>query len=155
MALDDDLGPLGYGYVQYQSPEGAQAAIERANGMLLKGRQLHVVPYLSKRQRESTRGFTNVYCKNLPETVTDENSLRELFENYGNITSVFIARDHLGVMKGFAFVNFETADMAQAAINGLNNTEVTEGKILYAGPSQKKSIRKRLLQDKYINYIFK
>lgn len=148
---------MGYGYVQYNTPEGAQAAVERANGMLLKGRQLYVAPYLSKRQRESTRGFTNIYCKNLPESVVDENSLKELFAKFGTITSVFLARDHVGAMKGFGFVNFEDGAMAQAAINGMNNNEVTEGKEMYVGPAQKKTARQRLLKDRsffcYLNLI--
>lgn len=92
VALDDQLAPLGYGYVQYETPEAAQAAVERANGMLLKGKQLHVAPYKSKAQRDMNRGFTNVYCKNLPESVVDEDSFKALFSDYGNITSVYLAR---------------------------------------------------------------
>lgn len=92
VALYEGGTSLGYGYVQYESPESASAAVERANGMLLKGRELHVAPYKSKNARGVGRGFTNLYVKHLPQDVGNEAALRALFDSYGDITSVHMAK---------------------------------------------------------------
>ena len=51
------------------------------------------------------------------------NDLRELFEAYGQVTDVhLIERD--GMMKGFGFVEFATADEAKAAKTELDGKEL-------------------------------
>lgn len=92
VALDEAGASLGYGYVQYEAPDCAGAAVERANGMLLKGRQLHVAPYKSKNARGVGRGFTNLYVKHLPQEIKNEAELQVMFEAYGTITSVHMAK---------------------------------------------------------------
>lgn len=92
VALDEAGASLGYGYVQYEAPDCAGAAVERANGMLLKGRQLHVAPYKSKNARGVGRGFTNLYVKHLPQEIKHEADLQTMFETYGDITSVHMAK---------------------------------------------------------------
>ncbi|MBS0636544.1 MAG: RNA-binding protein [Verrucomicrobia bacterium] len=64
-----------------------------------------------------------LYVGNLPHSTT-ENELRELFANYGEVVSaqVIIDRD-TGRSKGFGFVELNTDDEAQAAINALNGQE--------------------------------
>jgi RNA recognition motif-containing protein len=61
---------------------------------------------------------------NLPFSVTDT-SLRSNFGEFGKVTSakVMIDRD-TNKSKGFGFVEMESADHAQAAINGLNGMAV-------------------------------
>ncbi|CAD7702498.1 unnamed protein product [Ostreobium quekettii] len=140
--------PLGYGYVQYDSPEAAAAAVQRANGMLLKGRPLHVAPYKDKSARGVGRGFTNLYVKSFPEDVKDTDALRALFEPYGPITSVHLAKDDAGNLKGFGFVNFESPEYAVKAMEALNGKEIATGK-MYVGPAQKKVVRQKLLREKY------
>jgi RNA recognition motif-containing protein len=52
---------------------------------------------------------------------TTEEDLRQLFSQYGNILSVKVVLDqYTGRSKGFGFVEFETAEEANAAIEGLN-----------------------------------
>lgn len=96
VATDENGNPLGYGYVQYEAEDSAAAAVERANGMLLKGRQLYVAPYKAKTTRMAQKGFTNVYVKNFPPTVVDEDSFKELFAGFGKITSVYLPRVRFG-----------------------------------------------------------
>lgn len=51
-----------------------------------------------------------------------EDQLREMFETIGAVASVKIVIDQMtGKSKGFAFVEMEDADSAQAAIDKLNN----------------------------------
>lgn len=49
-----------------------------------------------------------------------EDSLKPVFEAFGKVVSVKIITDHTGRSKGFGFVEMETDQDAQNAIQGLN-----------------------------------
>ncbi len=67
----------------------------------------------------------NIYCGNLPYNVVEED-LREIFEEYGEVSSVKIINDKLtGRSKGFAFVEMDDDDEARKAIEELNNAELS------------------------------
>ena len=56
---------------------------------------------------------------------TTEDDLRKLFAEVGTIVSVTIVTDRMsGRSKGFGFVEMETEESAQAAIERLNNHEL-------------------------------
>jgi RNA recognition motif-containing protein len=56
---------------------------------------------------------------------TDEQRLQELFEGIGPVDSVNIVRDQMtGRARGFAFVEMQTEEGAQTAIQRLNETEL-------------------------------
>lgn len=56
-----------------------------------------------------------------------EDTLRPLFEEYGPVASIRIATDKIsGRSKGFAFVDMESAEAAQNAIQGLDNKPFME-----------------------------
>jgi len=64
-----------------------------------------------------------VYVGNMNYS-TAENQLRDLFTQYGNVTSVNIIVDrYTGKAKGFGFVEMETEEEARAAIEALNGFE--------------------------------
>lgn len=69
--------------------------------------------------------MTNIYVGNLSYR-TDENELRELFAQYGEVSRVSIVKDreHNNRSKGFGFVEMEDAQAAQKAIVELNDKEV-------------------------------
>jgi RNA recognition motif-containing protein len=65
-----------------------------------------------------------IYVGNLPYTTTEE-SLREAFEQYGAVESATVVRDgDTGRSRGFGFVEMNSTEEAQAAIDGLNGTEL-------------------------------
>lgn len=65
----------------------------------------------------------NIYVGNLAYEVS-EDKLRELFAQYGPVTAVRIVTDSgSGRSKGFGFVEMETREAGQAAIEALNETE--------------------------------
>lgn len=67
----------------------------------------------------------NLYVSNLSYNLTD-NELREAFERFGAVTHARIILDReTGRSRGFAFVEMPNDDEARAAINGLNNTELS------------------------------
>lgn len=49
-----------------------------------------------------------------------EDTLKPVFEAYGKVVSIKIITDHTGRSKGFGFVEMESAEDAQNAINNLN-----------------------------------
>lgn len=77
-----------------------------------------------------------IYAGNLSYKMT-EDSLKELFEQHGEVTSVKIIRDReTGRAKGFGFVEMSDKEKAENAIKKLDGTEV-EGrniKVNFAKP---------------------
>ena len=66
----------------------------------------------------------NLYVGNL-NFDTDEQSLRDFFSEYGNITSARIITDReTGRSRGFGFVELEDGAAALKAINELNGKEL-------------------------------
>ncbi len=66
----------------------------------------------------------NIYVGNLSFKV-NENDLRQLFEEYGELSSVRIMTDkYSGKSKGFAFVVMENDEEAKSAIQELNGREL-------------------------------
>lgn len=65
-----------------------------------------------------------LYVGNLPYSVR-ENTLRDLFGQYGEVQSVEVATDReTGRARGFAFVDMATDAGAQAAIQNLNGYQM-------------------------------
>jgi len=166
--MDDDGTSRGYGFVHFETPEAAEAAIEEVNGKEIAGSVLTVAHFKSRKERttgETVAPFTNVFVKNLPASVDSEEKLKELFGEFGEITSVYIPKDGSDAKvteqegaseengsesstKGFAFVNFAEAESAMKAVEAMNGKEM-DGKVLYAGKAQKKADRESELRAKY------
>ncbi|KIX02371.1 eukaryotic translation initiation factor 3 subunit G [Rhinocladiella mackenziei CBS 650.93] len=103
LAEDDDVKPsggLGGGGSSYVPPhlrKGAQGAGERMGGKY-------------ERDDLATLRVTNV------SEMAEEQELRDLFERFGRVTRVFLAKDRdTGRAKGFAFISFvDRSDAARA-----------------------------------------
>lgn len=68
--------------------------------------------------------MTNIYVGNCPYDVT-EDQLRDLFAAYGEVEKVNIITDRdTGRPRGFAFVEMTEASAAEAAIKGVNGTDL-------------------------------
>ncbi len=66
----------------------------------------------------------NIYAGNLSYEVTEED-LKNAFAAFGEVTSVKVIKDeYSGRSKGFGFIEMTNKPEAEAAINGLNNTEL-------------------------------
>lgn len=64
------------------------------------------------------------------------------------VQSKVVMRDQDGKSKGFGFINFDTHENAQRAVEELNNTEF-HGKAIYVGRAMKKAERQALLREQY------
>jgi RNA recognition motif-containing protein len=71
----------------------------------------------------------NLYVGNLSYETT-EDTLRNLFAEYGQIESLNLIGDrYTGRSRGFAFVEMSTEQAAQQAMSGLNGKQVDEREI--------------------------
>jgi polyadenylate-binding protein len=153
VAQDETGASKGYGFVHYETDEAASQAIKHVNGMLLNEKKVFVGHHIPKKDRQSKfeemkANFTNIYVKNIPVEVTDE-EFRELFEKYGEVTSASLARDQeSGKSRGFGFVNFINHEHAATAVEELNGKDF-KGQDLYVGRAQKKHEREEELRKSY------
>jgi RNA recognition motif-containing protein len=72
----------------------------------------------------------NIYVGNLSYKV-EENELRQIFEEYGEVASVKIITDkYSGRSKGFGFIEMNDEKQAKKAIEELNQKEVDGRQII-------------------------
>ncbi|KAI5123325.1 hypothetical protein M0805_001750 [Coniferiporia weirii] len=152
VATDEAGRSRGFGFVHYETAEAADTAIKAVNGMLLNDKKVYVGHYISKKERqahidEQKAQYTNLYVKNLDPEVTEEEFL-ELFSRYGKVTSAVVQMDVDGKSKGFGFVNFESHEGAQAAVEALHDGE-HNGRKLFVSRAQKKAEREEELRRSY------
>lgn len=154
VAQDEEGESRCYGFVHFESEESAINAISKVNGMLLNGKKVYVGHFVNRKERdqsvgEKTKEFTNVYVKNLPENIDDDDKLTKFFEEFGTVLSSRLMTDDQGKTKGFGFINFENSDDAEKACNELNGKELVTGKPLFVGRAQKKAERQAELKRQF------
>ncbi|KAK4054023.1 Splicing factor [Microbotryomycetes sp. JL221] len=111
-------------YIQYTSPEQAQAALSLHNSEL-EGHKISVLISDPTRKKERTDVGANdkeLYIAGLAKS-TKEDDLRALFGEYGQLKGVRVPVDDKGLSKGFAFIEYDDEASAQAAL-ALNNHEL-------------------------------
>nr|CAH7739351.1 unnamed protein product [Callosobruchus chinensis] len=159
----EDGKSKGFGFVAFESPEGAEAAVEALNGKeLLDGKPLYVgrAQKKAERQQELKRRFealkmerlnryqgVNLYVKNLDDTIDDER-LRKEFTPFGTITSAKVMVEE-GRSKGFGFVCFSSPEEATKAVTEMNG-RIVGTKPLYVALAQRKEDRKAHLTSQYM-----
>ncbi|KAI3465422.1 hypothetical protein Pfo_022085 [Paulownia fortunei] len=148
-----------FGFVNFENTDSAAAAVENLNGSLLDDKVLYVGKAEKKAEREAelkakfeqerNNRFeklkdANLYLKNLDDSIDDE-KLKELFSEFGTITSCKLIRDPNGVSKGAGFVAFSNPEEATKALNEMNGKMIGR-KPLYVAVAQRKEERKAWLQ---------
>ncbi|KAH7553627.1 hypothetical protein JRO89_XS12G0035600 [Xanthoceras sorbifolium] len=150
VAMSEDGRSRGYGFVQFETEESANAAIENLNGSTVGDKQIYVGKFLRKNDRilpSPDAKYTNLYVKNLDLDVTEE-LLLEKFSEFGKIVSLVIAKDENGTSRGFGFVNFDNPDDARQATEAMNGL-LLGSKILYVARAQKKAEREQILRRQF------
>ncbi|HOJ64307.1 MAG TPA: RNA-binding protein [Spirochaetota bacterium] len=84
----------------------------------------------------------SIYVGNLPYAITAD-SLKEIFSEFGNVLSSRVITDkNTGRSKGFGFVEMETEEEANAAIQALDNGEI-DGRSIRVNLAKAKEDRPR------------
>jgi RNA recognition motif-containing protein len=84
----------------------------------------------------------NIYVGNLAYSVTEED-LKKAFEAFGQVATANVIRDqYSNQSKGFGFVEMPEDSEAQAAISGLNGTDLN-GRTLNVNQAKPKTDRNR------------
>ncbi|XP_018329520.1 polyadenylate-binding protein 1 isoform X2 [Agrilus planipennis] len=159
----DDGKSRGFGFVAFEDPDSAEAAVEELNGKeIVEGKSMYVgrAQKKAERQQELKRRFeqlkmermnryqgVNLYVKNLDDTIDDER-LRKEFSPFGTITSAKVMLED-GRSKGFGFVCFSSPEEATKAVTEMNG-RIVGSKPLYVALAQRKEDRKAHLTSQYM-----
>lgn len=152
-----------FGFVNFENAEDAAKAVEALNGKKVDYKEWYVGKAQKKSEREQElkgrfeqtvkesvvdkfQGL-NLYLKNLDDSITDE-KLKEMFSEYGTITSYKIMRDPNGVSRGSGFVAFSTPEEASRALGEMNGKMIVS-KPLYVAVAQRKEDRRARLQAQF------
>jgi RNA recognition motif-containing protein len=150
--LDGNGISKGFGFVHYVKIENSIDAIEKMNGFFIKKKKIFVGPFIPKRIRRlqgiTKRIFTNLYIKNIQLKNCNELFVRDLFDIFGEITSIFVPKKN-NLPLGTAFVNFKTRDEAEEAIFAMHKKTV-RGKELFVGEAKNKLERQRMLKRRFL-----
>ncbi len=92
-----------------------------------------------------------IYVGNMNYNTT-EDSIRDLFSNYGEVLSVNMITDrYTGRFKGFAFIEMETDDEANNAIKSINGHEL-DGRELRVAEARNRDSRDGYSRKRFSNY---
>ncbi|CAH9078465.1 unnamed protein product [Cuscuta europaea] len=148
-----------FGFVNFEKPEDAASAVKELNGSSLNDNVLYVSRAQKKSEREAELRskfeqerasrfeklkHSNLYLKNLDDSINDE-KLKELFSEFGTVSSCKVMLDPQGTSKGAGFVAFSSPEEAARAMDAMNG-RLVERKPLYVAIAQRKDERKAWLQ---------
>nr|XP_001398046.2 C6 transcription factor [Aspergillus niger CBS 513.88] len=123
LVLDNRGISKGYGYVQFDSIDAAQRAVDALNMRLFEGRRVTVQFAQNNvyHRRQLNAPTRTLYIGNLPFEMTDRD-LNELFKDVQNVVDIRVAVDRrTGQARGFAHAEFVSTSSAKAAMAILEN----------------------------------
>lgn len=166
VVINDQGRSKGFGFVSFETPEEAQACVDKLNGKDWNGqklyaaraqkraeRQMDLKSQFEKRKIERINRYqgVNLYVKNLDDTI-DDVRLREEFTPYGTITSAKVMMDEKNNSRGFGFVCFSAPEEATKAVTEMNG-RILVSKPLYVALAQRKEERKAQLAAQHMQRI--
>lgn len=145
-----------FGYVQFETVEQAEAAIQELNGTPLGKLNMHLSHHVSKRSSpdrsfiktqpsEAEANFTNVFVKNIDSPI-DEEEFQNLFAKHGTIVNHSLPKDESGNFRGFGFVNFKNHSEALDAIKALNGFQFKEKPLVVTRAMEKHELDEEMRQ---------
>jgi len=99
----------GYGFVDFESPTSAIAAVHELQGQGIQAQMA----------RQAEQDPTNLYIANLPHSVK-ESDLETMFAPYGQVVSTRILRDTSQQSRGVGFARMESRDKCEHIISIFN-----------------------------------
>ncbi|BAM40923.1 RNA splicing factor [Theileria orientalis strain Shintoku] len=129
----------GIAYVEFYTQESVIKALSM-NGMSLKGQGIRVQSSQAEKNRAARAAKqlqenalkeadnpTTVMVSNLVGVLSNlsEGDLQQLFAPFGNVAEVAVARNDLGLSKGYAYVRFKRWTEAREALNVMNGFDIS------------------------------
>ncbi|GMH03042.1 hypothetical protein Nepgr_004881 [Nepenthes gracilis] len=146
---DEDGRSKCLGFINYENADDATRDVESLNRKKLDDkewaqkkleRELELKGEFEQSLKEAADKYqgANLCIKNLDDTI-DEDKLKELFSEFGKITSCKVMRDPSGISRGSGIVAFSTPDEAKLVVN----------KPLYVALAQRKEEGRAMLQAQF------
>jgi polyadenylate-binding protein len=88
LAEDEEGESMGYGFVLYDSEEGAKKAIAECHGKEWNGKKLFVAQFQKNRPKQAPK-YNNIYVRNIPKNWSEDN-IKKYFSQYGEIGSMIV-----------------------------------------------------------------
>jgi polyadenylate-binding protein len=88
LAEDEEGESMGYGFVLYDSEEGAKKAIKECHGKEWRGKKLFVAQFQKNRPKQPPK-YNNIYVRNIPKSWS-EDDIKKYFSKYGEIGSMIV-----------------------------------------------------------------
>ncbi|KAK8795638.1 hypothetical protein WA158_000295 [Blastocystis sp. Blastoise] len=152
---------MGFGFVTYNTRDQALKALNKFAHISVDGHELslkfsaHKETNVGTKRRitagnDDEKNKTKLMIRNIAFE-TNRNELRELFGSFGQLKSLRLPRKFDGTSRGFAFVEYLSADEAKAAYKALGNTHLLGRKLVVEWANEddtiedkRKKIRKQL-----------
>ena len=131
----------GFAFIDFETPEAAQLALDQMNGNFLSGRNIKVgrpsnMPQaqaiIDEIQREALNHYNRVYVGGVHSDLSVED-IKSVFEAFGKIKSCELAPSPTqGRHRGYGFIEYDTIQSCQDAISSMNQFDLG-GKLLRVG----------------------
>lgn len=118
----------GFAFVEFETPEGAQLALEQMNGVLVCSRNIKVgrpsqMPQaqacIDEIQKEA-RNYNRIYVSSVHKDLS-EDDIVSVFSAFGTIKSCQLTSAGVpGRHKGYGYIEYETLQSAMDAISSMN-----------------------------------
>ncbi|KNC54123.1 polyadenylate-binding protein 1-B [Thecamonas trahens ATCC 50062] len=165
---------LGFGFVNFETPEAAKAAVDQFNGQELPApaaadgedaaetqtlfvsraqkkaeREKELKKKFEKLRQERLNKYQgiNLYVKNLDDSI-DDDALREAFAEFGTISSAKVMRTPEGASRGFGFVCFTTQEEASRAVSEMSS-RILGSKPIYVALAERREVRRAKLEAQH------
>ncbi|NXN01827.1 NUCL protein, partial [Sylvia borin] len=134
IVMNKDGSSKGMAYVEFKTEAEANKALEEKQGTEIEGRAVVIDFTGEKSQQEHQKGESKTLIVNNLSYAATEETLQEVFKK---ASSIKVPQNNQGRPKGYAFVDFATAEDAREALNSCNNTEIEGRTIRLEFSSQK------------------
>ncbi|XP_057712584.1 poly(U)-binding-splicing factor PUF60a [Corythoichthys intestinalis] len=118
----------GFAFVEYETPEAAQLALDQMNSVVLGGRNIKVgrpsnigqAQPIIEQLAEEARAFNRIYVASVHRDLSD-GDIRSVFEAFGKIKSCMLAREPTtGRHKSYGYIEYEKPQSAVDAVASMN-----------------------------------